>query len=335
MQQSANIEKKVKTIEEAEIIRTIDFKTIQLREAQELMEWFDGYRLERLNELVKDYQLIGDQYLKSIEGATFNSQTCMLTEMLPYYKYWERKVFNAITKMIIRALAVVKAILMSRDGVKPLIRMDAGNNNLEIIYQPPQEEMQNQLEKFHKNIIDSTKQFGRWKDKTCKVFPYVDDHESTEKIIKYTFYDDVIKNPVIISLTEDNTHQIKKLVDKFDFYSTHLFTFPLLKSLYDMNRFNHQHRQMEKHLVDTFTVEQNIIKFREYKRFCQSLIGRTQQNGPILIDFGSVYSNAVKQADLWLEMMGKSLSENAKSKLNKILKTIKDWETSFNVEPDY
>jgi hypothetical protein len=60
----------------------------------------------------------------------------MLTEMLPYYKYWERKVFNAITKMIIRALAVVKAILMSRDGVKPLIRMDAGNNNLEIIYQP-------------------------------------------------------------------------------------------------------------------------------------------------------------------------------------------------------
>jgi hypothetical protein len=33
MQQSANIEKKVKTIEEAEIIRNIDFKTIQLREA--------------------------------------------------------------------------------------------------------------------------------------------------------------------------------------------------------------------------------------------------------------------------------------------------------------
>jgi hypothetical protein len=54
--------------------------------------------------------------------------------MQKYYYYWERKIFNAITKMIIRALAVVKAILMSRDGVKPLIRMDAGNNNLEIIY---------------------------------------------------------------------------------------------------------------------------------------------------------------------------------------------------------
>jgi hypothetical protein len=54
-----------------------------------------------------------------------------------------------------------------------------------------------------------------------------------------------------------------------------------------------------------------------------------------LIDFGAVYSNAVKEADKWLEMMGKALSENARNKLNKTLKTIKDWEESFKVEPDY
>jgi hypothetical protein len=65
------------------------------------------------------------------------------------------------------------------------------------------------------------------------------------------------------------------------------------------------------------------------------LIGKTQQNGPILIDFGAVYSNAVKEADKWLEMMGKSLSENARNKLKKIYDTIKAWEESFKVEPDY
>lgn len=48
-----------------------------------------------------------------------------------------------------------------------------------------------------------------------------------------------------------------------------------------------------------------------------------------------MYSNAVKEADKWLEMMGKALSENARNKLNKTLKTIKDWEESFKVEPDY
>lgn len=34
-------------------------------------------------------------------------------------------------------------------------------------------------------------------------------------------------------------------------------------------------------------------------------------------------------------MMGKSLSDNARQKLNKTLKTIKDWEESFKVELDY
>jgi hypothetical protein len=55
--------------------------------------------------------------------------------MLPYYQYWERRIFNAITKMIIRALAVNKAILMNRE-IKPLIRMEASNNGLEILYMP-------------------------------------------------------------------------------------------------------------------------------------------------------------------------------------------------------
>jgi len=126
----------------------------------------------------------------------------MLPEMLPYYQYWERRIFNAITKMTIRALAVNKAILLNRD-IKPLIRMEATNNGLEIIYQPQAEEMQTQLEKFHKGIIESTKNFGRWKNQTCKVFVEQIDNETSEKMIKYTFYDDVIKNPVITALSKD------------------------------------------------------------------------------------------------------------------------------------
>jgi len=138
-------------------------------EVQDLMDFFDQFRLHKLSELVKDYHNIGDTYLRSIEDSTFKTHTCCHESMLPYYQYWERRIFNAITKMIIRALAVNKAILLNRD-IKPLVRMEAGNNHLEIIYQPPTEEMQTQLEKFHKNIIESTRQFGRWKNTTCKVF---------------------------------------------------------------------------------------------------------------------------------------------------------------------
>lgn len=284
---------------------------------------------------MKDYHSIGDTYLRMIEENAFKTHTCQLPEMLPYYQYWERRIFNAITRMIIRALAVNKAILLNRGEIKPLIRMEAGNNNLEIIYQPATEEMQTQLEKFHKNIIGSTKSFGRWKNTTCKVFQENVDNDTGERVIKYTFYDDVIKNPVITALSKDIIDQVQKLIQKFEFYNSALTSHQLLKQLYDTTKYNHEQRKMEKHLVDTFQVEQNIIKFRGYKQYSQNLIGKTQQNGPILIDFGAVYSNAVKEADKWLEMMGKALSENARTKLKKIYDTIKAWEESFKVEPDY
>jgi hypothetical protein len=41
-------------------------------------------------------------------------------------------------------------------------------------------------------------------------------------MIKYTFYDDVIKNPVITALSKDIIDQIQKLVNKFEFYNSAL-----------------------------------------------------------------------------------------------------------------
>jgi hypothetical protein len=70
-------------------------------------------------------------------------------------------------------------------------------------------------------------------------------------MIKYTFYDDIIKNPVITALSKDIIDAVQKLVSKFEFYNSALMSFPLFKALYDTNKFNHEQRKMEKHLVDT------------------------------------------------------------------------------------
>ena len=49
-------------------------------------------------------------YLKSIEDCTIKQADKQNEEMRPYYQYWERRIFNAITKMIIRALAANKTL---------------------------------------------------------------------------------------------------------------------------------------------------------------------------------------------------------------------------------
>ena len=49
-------------------------------------------------------------YLKSIEECTVKTNNQGAPEMRPYYYYWERRIFNAITKMIIRALSANKIL---------------------------------------------------------------------------------------------------------------------------------------------------------------------------------------------------------------------------------
>jgi len=57
--------------------------------------------------------------------------------MQKYYYYWERKIFNAITKMIIRAMAANKALWRG----KPLIKMAASYVPPEMSYHPTVEEL--------------------------------------------------------------------------------------------------------------------------------------------------------------------------------------------------
>ena len=60
LQHAQNIEKKVLSIENAQIIRQIDFERKSPMDITEFYDFFESYRVKILSELVKDYQNIGD-----------------------------------------------------------------------------------------------------------------------------------------------------------------------------------------------------------------------------------------------------------------------------------
>lgn len=70
LQHAQNIEKKVLTIENAVIVREIEFDRKNPMDLSEFSEFFDSHRVKVVADLVKDYQNIGDMYLKSIEECT-------------------------------------------------------------------------------------------------------------------------------------------------------------------------------------------------------------------------------------------------------------------------
>jgi len=201
LQHAQNIEKKVVNIEIAQIVKQIDFERKNPMDITEFSEFFENQRVKVIGELVKDYQCIGDQYLKSIEDKTVKSNSDSQKgqaseEMRPYYMYWERRIFNAITKMIVRALAANKTIYQRVE--KPcLIKMISSYNHPEITFHPTVDELRTQLEKFSRNILESTRQFGRWWDGFCIIFEEKINDENAEKYIPYTFFEDVMQNKMI------------------------------------------------------------------------------------------------------------------------------------------
>ena len=130
----------------------------------EFSDYFESYRAKIVQELKKDYEGIGDLYLKSIEESTVKSTAEKWKpseEMRPYYMYWERRIFNAITKMIVKALATNKTIF-TRTQKPYLIKMAAsyngsGDQKTGITFHPSPDELRTQFSRFSENILASSK----------------------------------------------------------------------------------------------------------------------------------------------------------------------------------
>lgn len=109
------IEDIVKSVEDAVVLREYDFESrkenIQLPSVMEFYNYFEEHMKKNIEELVEKYKLIGDNFLRNIEESILNSSTKNAKIMKDYYYYWERRVYNALVKMILRALLTFKNLI--------------------------------------------------------------------------------------------------------------------------------------------------------------------------------------------------------------------------------
>lgn len=186
--------------------------------------------------------------MKHIEESTVkqkNKPGEKSEEMRPYYMYWERRIFNAITKMIVRALAANKTIYLRTE--RPcLIQMTSDYIHPEITFHPTQEDLRNELEKFSRNILDSTKRFGRWWDGFCHIFEEKQHEELAEKYIPYTFFDDVMQNKMISQLHFEIIQCKNQIIEKFNLLIKGLKTRGKLSELFDKTLMSKLQKQIDK-----------------------------------------------------------------------------------------
>ena len=327
--QASNIEKQVQTIESAIIIRPIDFEDTKIMDITQFNDYFESFRVKEINTLVKDYHNIGDNYLKTIEQQTFKTSSQHHEQMYTYYEYWENKIYNAIVKMIIRALATNKALLQKTG--KPLIKMEASFNNTEMSYYPSQFDLGTAIDKFSRNIVDSTKKFGRWWHQFCKVFEETVDKDTSERTIRYTFFDDVKFNPVISSLSLELVGITEQIQQKFAMYGER-FLDKNFKLIYDRQALTKAQRTAEKS-GSVRDIEARIERFRLFKRL--NIKNKQPQitNYLVLVDYTKVIASAKNQVKQWLDSLGKVLQDIAIRELQQVMHETTQYEEKLNGDP--
>lgn len=68
-----------------------------------------------MEELVRKYKTIGP-LLGKIEGITDDSTTLSLPKMKSYYKFWERRIFNALNKVLLSLKSLQQILTQWPDG---------------------------------------------------------------------------------------------------------------------------------------------------------------------------------------------------------------------------
>ena len=124
-------------------------------------------------ELSEKHKIIGDQFLKNIEEFVLGTSTKCSIVMKDYYYYWERRIYNALLKMTIRALLSFKSlveqpIMSNSDKFYPLFQIKAQYEHPYFTTNPSYNDMLHTLLNIPNNIISMTKFFWKWMDGSCE-----------------------------------------------------------------------------------------------------------------------------------------------------------------------
>ena len=224
------------------------------------------------------------------------------------YKYWERRIFNALTKLILRALAGIKT-LFTRSQRPFLLHITSDYSHPQINLYPSKDELISQLDKLSRNVLQVGRSFGRWWKDFCKVFEEKIDPETSDKRIPFTFDADLVQNPIITTLNYDLCQARNQVIEKIAYVCKGWKSKIDQAKIFDKNNMNRLARELQRN-TSTSLIENRIIQRESQRTFIQSLPSEGR-NFFILIDNSQVKARILDKLQEWLSMLGDGLNDLA------------------------
>jgi dynein heavy chain len=315
--QATMISEIVDQIANVRLVRIEDFRR-QEKGPMHVVEFYERLeknRASRLDELVVKYKSIGPLLLK-VEGIVAQTDTSMSPALGGYYVYWERQIFNAVTKMTIDAMTATQELLCMELGKEkgsniPLCVLRATLNGADIALSPALTDMYRYLSKTVKHLVESTKIFPRWKHGSCIIAGPIAISEG--QTFTYTFYQDISKNEHIIKLMLSLNHAIQKAFGVVNKYIAGWRRYNKVYGLWD------QKREARVAQLEDLNPPINYFDARlsTFEKLAQSVL---QQPGEkdvqfLQVDASPIVAGIAARAYFWRQTYGNMLHKISAKKL--------------------
>lgn len=303
-------------IKSAKLVDVAAFESrTEVLSIEELNVRLEKLRLTVVDDLVRKYTSIAP-LLKIIEQHVCDTDSGASPQMAEYYRYWEKEIFEALAEMIAVGMTHFQQILAGHPNSKqrkPLISVVAEMvNPPTILVTPNIQDIYKTLSKLLKNIPESAKSFVRWMDGTCHECEPV--HISDDETMTYTFYNDLSKNPVVVTMMLSVTqsmqhaiHSVDRYVDSWNAYNTQylLWNPKKLASLERLKQKKNDIAYFDRHLS-------------RYTQLRKSVMSSDKEKDIEFIQLNSypLVLTICKQSEVWVNRYGEILREIAEHHLS-------------------
>uniref|UniRef100_A0A8B9MLI2 Dynein axonemal heavy chain 10 n=1 Tax=Accipiter nisus TaxID=211598 RepID=A0A8B9MLI2_9AVES len=295
----------------------------ELPEAKDFFEYVKCERAKDVAHMVRKYSAI-PQLLIKVEGRVANTKTGKSPKLTSYYAYWENRIYQVLTRLIVKNLQAFNAAVLAN---VPLFQTEAILSVPEIILQPNASEIDKMTVQCIRDCVEVTKHFVRWMHGTCLECP--PQHVDEDEVITFSFYSDVSQNPLIIEQAVLITQNVHKLMASLGKYSNQWKRYHLLWKL-------------DKDTVMERLAAENpaCVTFDEELQFYMKVAQEVTQQ-PLIKDeqfirlqLAPLAYTVQENAKGWVISLGKLLNDSARAELFSLQEEIQRLSQSLKRPPD-
>lgn len=280
-------------------------------------EYFEHVERER----GKDFEILARKYraigplLTKMEGLVVHTNSGRSPKLSAYYSYWEKKVYDALTKLIMSNLRRFEVALRTS---KPLFQVETLLAAPDVVLHPQANEVYKLTLQSVRDCVEGTKLFVRWMQGTC-IETAPQKMEGEDEPYVFCFFTDISANPEIIDYVQTIQTDIKNTLTNMTRY---LNRWKKYRSIWKVDK---------QAIADKWYQKgPTVVAFDDKLQYYYKTIDEVEtlplvkDQDCIRLHMGPLASSVKEHAKQWIGHLGKILRDSAKESLYKLRDQLDD-----------